>query len=129
MMGVGPEQLPAVQEAGLSSLLREALARTYRSPADIIAETTLRHGLAAVADRSFLEQELWAEFSRDVRLLLCALEEGVPQRLLEQLEHLQADDLRTHARHLAERRGLAEEAAEYAVAAWVSALRGLVASR
>jgi uncharacterized tellurite resistance protein B-like protein len=129
MAGVGPSQLPAVQPDDLSAMLREALTRAYRSPAEIIAETTLRHGFAAVADRPFLEQELWAEFARDVRLLLCALEEGIPQRLIEQIHHLQGDDLRGHARQLAERRGLAEEAAEYAVAAWASALRGLVAPR
>lgn len=129
MMGVGPSQLPAVQEGGVASLFRDALARSYRTPAEIVADTTTRHGLAALTDRHFLEQEMWAEFSRDVRLILCALEEGIPQRLLGQIEHLQVDEIRRCAQQLAESRGLAEEAAEYAVVAWASALKGLVKAR
>lgn len=120
---------PASQGPDLSAALRDALSRSYRAPAEIVSELTARHGLAVLSDRSFIEQELWAEFSRDVRLILCAFDAGVPQRLSARIDSLHEDDLRREAAGLAESRGLAEEAAEFAVASWVAALRGLLSPR
>jgi hypothetical protein len=112
----------------MNGYLATLVLRSYRTPADIVAELMMRHGEASLTDRHFVEQELWSEQARDVRLLLCALEEGVPKQLLARAatRPLQPSDVKLLAQGLAETKGLAEEAAEFAVAAWARAVCGLV---
>jgi hypothetical protein len=128
--GEGYEAPPtqAAPEVSMNGYLASLVLRAYRTPADIVTELMTRHGEAALADRHFVEQELWSEQARDVRLLLCALEEGVPKQLLARaaVRPLQPSDVRMLAQGLAETKGLAEEAAEFAVAAWARAVCGLV---
>ena len=125
------DEAPPTQAAPATSMngyLASLVLRTYRTPADIVTELMTRHGEAALADKHFVEQELWSEQARDVRLLLCALEEGVPKQLLARasVRPLLPSDVKLLAQGLAETRGLAEEAAEFAVAAWARAVCGLV---
>jgi hypothetical protein len=112
----------------MSGYLASVVPRSYRTPADIVTELLTRHGEAALADRHFVEQELWSEQARDVRLLLCALEAGIPRQLLSRAaaRPLQPADVKTLSLGLAETKGLAEEAAEFAVAVWARAVCGLV---
>jgi hypothetical protein len=111
-------------EASLERLLAQASQRALRRPVEALSDALARHGLAVLGEPLRCEQELWGDYARDVRLLTAALEEGVPQQLMARAAGgLQAAHITTLARGFAETRGIAEEAAEYAVAAWALALR------
>lgn len=136
MMGfaVPPEGSPAplaspVQssDAALHRLLEVASRRVNRGPAEALGDALARHGTGLLSDAARCEHEMWGDYGRDVRLLRAALEEGIPQQLLARARGgLQAAHITTLARGLAETRGIAEEAAEFAVAAWALALRPML---
>lgn len=94
-----------------------------KSPRQVLVELFAQHGTHLFEDANQTNAHLYNEFSRDVNLLMMALQDHVPQMLMNASGETPVEMLlRGFTRRMVETRGVSEEQARYAIESWALAL-------